>query len=102
MASPPLVVAFALTGKVNVDLTKEPIGKGSDGQDVFLKDIWPSSSEIAALMPLAQNADTFKRLYHDLTKIMIYGIILSQLLVMFILGQILVISLNHHSLLILQ
>ena len=68
LASPPLVVAFALTGKVNVDLTKEPIGKGSDGKDVFLKDIWPTSSEIAALMPLAQNADTFKRLYHDLTK----------------------------------
>ncbi|MBX9598396.1 MAG: aconitate hydratase AcnA [Burkholderiales bacterium] len=68
LASPPLVVAFALTGKVNVDLTKEPIGQGSDGKDVFLKDIWPTSSEIAALMPLAQNADTFKRLYHDLTK----------------------------------
>lgn len=68
LASPPLVVAFALTGKVNVDLTKEPIGKGSDGQDVFLKDIWPTSAEIAELMPLAQNADTFKKLYSDLTK----------------------------------
>ncbi len=68
LASPPLVVAFALTGKVNVDLTKEPIGKGSDGKDVFLKDIWPTSAEIAELMPLAQNADTFKKLYSDLTK----------------------------------
>ena len=68
LASPPLVVAFALTGKVNVDLTHEPIGKGSDGKDVFLKDIWPTSEEIAKLMPLAQNADTFKRLYSHLTK----------------------------------
>ena len=68
LASPPLVVAFALTGRVNVDLTHEPIGKGSDGKDVFLKDIWPTSEEIAKLMPLAQNADTFKRLYSHLTK----------------------------------
>lgn len=68
LASPPLVVAFALTGRVNVDLTHEPIGKGADGQDVFLKDIWPTSVEIAELMPLAQNADTFKRLYSNLTK----------------------------------
>lgn len=68
LASPPLVVAFALTGRVNIDLTHEPIGKGADGQDVFLKDIWPTSVEIAELMPLAQNADTFKRLYSNLTK----------------------------------
>ena len=68
LASPPLVVAFALTGRVNVDLTHEPIGKGADGKDVFLKDIWPTSVEIAELMPLAQNADTFKRLYSNLTK----------------------------------
>lgn len=68
LASPPLVVAFALTGRVNIDLTHEPIGKGADGQDVFLKDIWPTGVEIAELMPLAQNADTFKRLYSNLTK----------------------------------
>ncbi len=68
LASPPLVVAFALTGRVNVDLTHEAIGKGADGKDVFLKDIWPTSAEIAALMPLAQNADTFKHLYSNLTK----------------------------------
>ena len=68
LASPPLVVAFALTGRVNVDLTHEPIGKGADGKDVFLKDIWPTSVEVAELMPLAQNADTFKRLYSNLTK----------------------------------
>jgi aconitate hydratase len=68
LASPPLVVAFALAGKVNLDLNVDPIGKGSDGKDVFLKDIWPTSEEIAKLMPLAQNADTFTRLYSNLTK----------------------------------
>ena len=47
LASPPLVVAFALAGTVNIDLTTQPLGRGSDGQDVFLSDIWPSAEEIA-------------------------------------------------------
>lgn len=68
LASPPLVVAFAIAGKVNVDLTHEPVGIGHEGKEIFLKDIWPSSDEIAALMPLAQNPEVFKRLYTDLTK----------------------------------
>jgi aconitate hydratase len=68
LASPPLVVAFALAGKVNLDLTVEPIGLGSDGNPVFLKDIWPTSAEIAELMPLAQNPATYQQLYSDLTK----------------------------------
>ncbi len=46
LASPPLVVAYALAGTTDIDLVTEPIGKGSDGRDVFLKDIWPSSEEI--------------------------------------------------------
>src|SRR6185503_16788151 len=46
LASPPLVVAFALAGRVDVDLTLEPLGKGSDGTPVFLSDIWPSPEEI--------------------------------------------------------
>ena len=46
LASPPLVVAYALAGSVTVDLTTEPIGKDKDGNDVFFKDIWPSSEEI--------------------------------------------------------
>ncbi|MGH7723650.1 MAG: aconitate hydratase AcnA [Candidatus Dormibacteria bacterium] len=47
LASPPLVVAYALAGTVNIDLTTEPLGSGSDGADVFLSDIWPSAEEIA-------------------------------------------------------
>jgi aconitate hydratase len=46
LASPPLVVAFALAGRCDIDFEKEPIGKGSDGNDVFLKDIWPTSAEV--------------------------------------------------------
>ncbi|ANF56927.1 aconitate hydratase AcnA [Halotalea alkalilenta] len=47
LASPPLVVAYALAGNVRVDLTKEPLGKGKDGQPIYLKDIWPTQAEIA-------------------------------------------------------
>src|SRR5690606_1100185 len=50
LASPPLVVAYAIAGSLNVDLTQEPLGKGADGQDVYLKDIWPSSAEIADMI----------------------------------------------------
>lgn len=49
MASPPLVVAFAIAGTVNIDFEKEPIGVDKDGNNVFLKDIWPSRQEIAKL-----------------------------------------------------
>jgi aconitate hydratase len=68
LASPPLVVAFALAGRVTIDLTSEPLGIALNGNPVYLKDIWPNSDEIAALMPLAQNPDTFKKLYSDFTK----------------------------------
>ncbi|MGP2702002.1 aconitate hydratase AcnA [Serratia marcescens] len=47
LASPPLVVAYALAGSMKIDLTKEPLGEGNDGQPVYLKDIWPSSQDIA-------------------------------------------------------
>jgi len=47
LASPPLVVAYALAGTIDIDFTKEPIGRGSDGRDVFLKDIWPTQQEVA-------------------------------------------------------
>jgi aconitate hydratase len=47
LASPPLVVAYALAGNMNIDLTREPLGQGSDGEPVYLKDIWPSGEEIA-------------------------------------------------------
>ncbi len=68
LASPPLVVAFAIAGKVNIDLTNEPIGKDKQGNDVYLRDIWPSSEEINSLMSLAQNPDVYRRLYSDFTK----------------------------------
>jgi aconitate hydratase len=67
LMSPPLVVAFALAGRVDVDLSSEPIGKGSDGQDVYLRDIWPSTEEIAGLLSAANDPETFKRLYQDFT-----------------------------------
>jgi aconitate hydratase len=67
LMSPPLVVAFALAGRVDIDMSKEPIGKGKDGEDVYLKDIWPSSREIGAALGAATDAATYKRLYSDFT-----------------------------------
>lgn len=55
LASPPLVVAYALSGTTRTDLSKDPLGKDSDGNDVFLKDIWPSSSEIAEAVKMVDN-----------------------------------------------
>ena len=68
LASPPLVVAFALAGRVNIDLSTEPLGTGSDGQPVFLRDIWPSADEIAAALPFANEPATYRRLYADFTR----------------------------------
>ncbi len=68
LASPPLVVAYALAGTMNLDLTKEPLGKGSDGRDVYLKDIWPSSIEIADLIRSCVTPDTFAKRYSDVFK----------------------------------
>jgi aconitate hydratase len=68
LASPPLVVAYALAGSVTIDLMTEPVGKDAKGRDVYLGDIWPSTDEVSALMQYAMDAKTFKRLYSDLTK----------------------------------
>ena len=65
LASPPLVVAFAIAGTVLKDLTTEPLGEGTNGP-VYLRDIWPSSHEIAAVMSYAKDPATFRRLYGDL------------------------------------
>jgi aconitate hydratase len=65
LASPPLVVAYAIAGNVTRDLMTEPVGKGSDGVDVYLGDIWPTSQEIHDLMKLAMNSDVFKANYAD-------------------------------------
>jgi aconitate hydratase len=68
LASPPLVVAYAIAGNVTVDLMTEPLGKGKDGRDVYIGDVWPTSDEINALMKHAMDPKTFRRLYSDLTK----------------------------------
>ncbi len=68
LASPPLVVAYAIAGNVTRDLMTEPVGKGKKGQDVYLGDIWPTSDEIAKLMKFAMNADTFRTNYEQVKK----------------------------------
>jgi aconitate hydratase len=63
LASPPLVVAFALAGTVRVDLTKEPIGRGKDGKAVYLRDIWPSPEEVESVIRGAVRRDMFEKEY---------------------------------------
>jgi aconitate hydratase len=65
LMSPPLVVAFALAGRVDIDMSCEPLGKGSDGKDVFLADIWPSLSEVRDLMQSALHPEVYRKLYSD-------------------------------------
>jgi aconitate hydratase len=65
LASPPLVVAYAIAGNVVTDLMTQPVGKGKGGKDIFLGDIWPTSEEINKLMKFAMNAKTFKENYAD-------------------------------------
>ncbi|MDQ3198252.1 MAG: aconitate hydratase AcnA, partial [Verrucomicrobiota bacterium] len=65
LMSPPLVLAFALAGRVDVDLNKDPLGQGKDGKDVFLKDLWPSLAEIRDTMRSALTPEVFRRLYRD-------------------------------------
>jgi aconitate hydratase len=63
LASPPLVVAFALAGRVDVDLTTEPLGTGSDGRPVFLADIWPAPEEIRSVIADSIDPELFRRTY---------------------------------------
>ena len=65
LMSPPLVVAFALAGRVTIDLTTEPLGKGGDGQPVYLRDIWPSMREIREHMEKALKPEVFQALYRN-------------------------------------
>jgi len=65
LMSPPLVVAFALAGTVNIDVTKEPLGRGKDGEDVYLRDIWPTLEEVGAVLGAATDPETYRRLYRD-------------------------------------
>jgi len=68
LASPPLVVAYALAGTLDIDLTKDPIGTGSDGQPVYLKDIWPSNKEISDTIAGAISPEMFNKNYADVFK----------------------------------
>ncbi len=65
LMSPPLVVAFALAGRVDIDLSKEPIGQGKDGKDVFLKDVWPTLQEVRDQLQAALKPEVYQRLYTD-------------------------------------
>jgi aconitate hydratase len=68
LASPPLVVAYALAGTVDIDLEHEPLGKDKDGNDVYLKDIWPTSEEIAEHLDSAIRPELFEKQYGDIFK----------------------------------
>ena len=68
LASPPLVVAYALAGTVDIDLSKQPIGQSSAGKDVFLKDIWPSNNEITEIMEKCVTTDQFTSRYAEVDK----------------------------------
>ncbi len=68
LASPPLVVAYALAGTVDIDLTTEPLGKDEAGNDLYLKDIWPSYADITAHMEAAMKPETFKKMYEGIEK----------------------------------
>ncbi len=68
LASPPLVVVYALVGDITVDITTESLGKGSDGQQIYLKDIWPSAKEISDLVEQTVTREAFQRRYADVFK----------------------------------
>ena len=68
LASPPLVVAYALAGHMEFDLYKEPLGKSRDGKDIYLKDIWPSNKEIEDTLRSALNADMFIKRYSNVSE----------------------------------
>jgi aconitate hydratase len=68
LASPPLVVAYALVGDMNHDLANSPLGQDQNGKDVYLKDIWPSSKEIAELVELTVTREAFQTKYADVFK----------------------------------
>ncbi|WP_343663772.1 aconitate hydratase AcnA [Paraburkholderia tropica] len=68
LASPPLVVAYAIAGTITRDLMTEPVGKGKGGRDIYLGDIWPTSEEVNALLKFAMDADVYQKNYAQLTK----------------------------------
>jgi aconitate hydratase len=68
LASPPLVVAYALAGRCDIDFEKEPLGKGADGADVFLRDIWPSNTEIKKIEAECVKPEMFKEVYQKVAE----------------------------------
>ena len=68
LASPPLVVAYALAGSMRIDISTEPIGQDKKGKDVFLKDIWPTSNEIADIQKKSVTPAMFAKRYADVFK----------------------------------
>ena len=68
LASPPLVVAYALAGSLKIDITTEPLGKGSDGEPVYLRDIWPTNHEIAEIVRTYVTPQMFLKRYSDVFK----------------------------------
>jgi aconitate hydratase len=68
LASPPLVVAYALAGRMDMDLTSEPLGEGSDGEPVYLRDIWPSSEEIKEVVGRSIQSEMYTKDYGDVFK----------------------------------
>ncbi|MEE9295971.1 MAG: aconitate hydratase AcnA, partial [Phycisphaerae bacterium] len=65
LASPPLVVAYAIAGTVDIDLSRDPLGRGTDGQEVYLRDVWPGREEIAEAVERCVTPDKFKEQYAD-------------------------------------
>jgi len=61
-------VAYALAGSMSIDITKEPLGKSSDGKDIYLKDVWPSNQEISSEVAKAVTRDIFVKKYADVFK----------------------------------
>ncbi|MGI4815212.1 MAG: aconitate hydratase AcnA [Janthinobacterium lividum] len=68
LASPPLVVAYAIAGNITRDLMTEPVGQGTNGRDIYLGDIWPTSEEIQGLLKYALDSEVFRKNYSQLTK----------------------------------
>jgi aconitate hydratase len=68
LASPPLVVAYALAGNLDIDITTEPLGTGNDGKPVYLKDVWPSAKDVAAAVGASVDSEMFKKGYANVFK----------------------------------
>ncbi|MFO7544918.1 MAG: aconitate hydratase AcnA [Trueperaceae bacterium] len=68
LASPPLVVAYALAGTVDIDIVNDPLGHDEDGKPVYLKDVWPSYADVTGLLDDAMNPETFRRMYDGIER----------------------------------